>query len=274
MLDIEIAEHAERQRADKVDEQILHRVVQADIEIAVKAQILSIDGDGGDVVNRNGNILVRRVKHNRRDCVHDRVLLHIHVEQPVHAELKKLPQNADGHREAERDKRHINRGQLELDLVIPVQNIDECKAERCAQKTRRCVEDGIPVGDIDEKAAQLTQNFRSEDEHQNDDLQCAWQLDAEVFLHKQRQQKQKQHQQADCRVFIFAAQDRRDEDCHDNQTQNDIDRKYGGLFFCFREQPQPLLTVLFLHIQIPQSLVKKIVPEIYAKNKRKNVKDL
>jgi len=37
---------------------------------------------------------------------------------------------------------------------------------------------------------------------------------------------------------------------------------------------QPPLTVLFFHSQILHSLVKKIVPEIKRKNKRKNVKDL
>ena len=136
------------------------------------------------------------------------------------------------------------------------------------------MQNGIPVWNIDEKAAQFAQNFRREDEHQNDDLQRTRQLDAEVFLHKQRQQKQKQHQQADCRVFIFAAQNRRDEDRHDDQTQNDIDGKHSRLLLRLRDQPQPPLTVLFFHSQILHSLVKKIVPEIKRKNKRKNVKDL
>ena len=31
--------------ADEIHEQILHRVVQTDVEIAVKAQILPVDGD-------------------------------------------------------------------------------------------------------------------------------------------------------------------------------------------------------------------------------------
>ena len=39
------------------------------------------------------------------EMVDDRVLLHIHVEKPIHPELKELPQNTDRHRKTERGQR-------------------------------------------------------------------------------------------------------------------------------------------------------------------------
>ena len=44
MPEIEKAADAENQRADKVHEQILHRVVEANVQIPVKAKVDSIDG--------------------------------------------------------------------------------------------------------------------------------------------------------------------------------------------------------------------------------------
>ena len=266
-LDIEVAEDAEGQSADEVDEQILHRVVQADVQIPVKAQVFAVDGNRGDPVDRDGDVLVCRVEHDGGDRVHDRVLLHVHVEQPVHAELKEFPQHADRHRKAECDERHVDRRQLEFDLVVAVEDIDQRKAEGRAEEARRRMQDRIPVRYVDEKAAKLAQNLRGKDEDQDDDLQRARQLDAEVPLHEQRQQKQKQHQQADRRVFIFSPQDRRNEDRNDDQSQNDVDREHGRLLLRLCEQPQTLLAGLFLHILRSPSLVKRILLDAREKNK-------
>ena len=42
-------EHGEHDRADEVDDQILHRVDQTDVEVAAEAQVLAIDRDLGNV---------------------------------------------------------------------------------------------------------------------------------------------------------------------------------------------------------------------------------
>ena len=43
VLDIEIPNNTEGHGANKVDEQILHSIIQADIQVAVKAQVIAVD---------------------------------------------------------------------------------------------------------------------------------------------------------------------------------------------------------------------------------------
>ena len=50
-LGTEVADDAERKRTDKVDEQILHRIIQAHIQIAAKTERFAIDGHVRDVVH-------------------------------------------------------------------------------------------------------------------------------------------------------------------------------------------------------------------------------
>ena len=50
VLHVQETEHGEHDRADEVDDQILHRVDQTDVEVAAEAQVLAIDRDLGNVV--------------------------------------------------------------------------------------------------------------------------------------------------------------------------------------------------------------------------------
>ena len=155
LLDIEVPDGAEHHRADEIDEQIRHGVVQTDIQIPVEAQVLPVDGDRVDAVDGDGNVAVGGIQHDGGDGLHHRVLLHIHVEQTVHAELEELPQHADGHGEAERRQRHIDGGQLKFDAAVAVENVDEGEARGGAEEARGGVEHGVPMGIGDEIALQL-----------------------------------------------------------------------------------------------------------------------
>ena len=229
VLDIEVPDGAEHHRADEVHEQVLHGVVQPDVQIAAEAQFLPIDGHRGDAVDGHRDVAVGGVQHDGGDGVHDGVLLHIHVEEPVHAELEELPQHAHGHGEAEGRQRHVDRGQLELDTAVAVQNVDECEARGCAEKAGGGVEHGVPVVVGDEVAFQFAQYLRGEDEQENDDLQGGRQLDAEVLLDEEGQHKQHQHQKADERAFVFAADDGGYQRGQHDQPQHRIYGEHGGL---------------------------------------------
>jgi hypothetical protein len=81
----------------------------------------------------------------------------------------------------------------------------------------------------DEIALELAEDLRSENEHKDDDLQRARQLDAEVSLHKARQHEQDQHQNAYERALIVFMNDRHDHDADDDQTQDPVDGNHRPL---------------------------------------------
>ena len=229
MLDIEVADGAEHHCADEVNEQIRHGVVQSDIQIAAEAQLLPVDGDGGDTVDGDGNIFIGRIQHDGGNGAHHRVLLHVHVEETIHAELEELPQHTHRHGEAESRQRHVNRGELELDPAVAVENVDQREACGGAEKTGGGVQHGVPVGKRDEVALQLAQYLGGEDEQQDNDLQCGGKLDAEVLLDEEGQHEQHQYQQADEGTLIFAADDGGHQRSQHNEPQNQIHGEHGGL---------------------------------------------
>ena len=106
---VEIADDAERDSADKADKQIFHRVVEANVEIAAEAEVDAVDSGGLDILDDNGDVAVRLVKHDAGNGVHHGVFLHIKQEDPVGGKLDKFPQHADGHRKAEGRDGHIER---------------------------------------------------------------------------------------------------------------------------------------------------------------------
>ena len=229
LLDIEVPYGTEHHRTDEVHEQIPHGVVQPDVQVSAEPQLLPVYRHRGDAVDGHGDVAVGGIQHHRGDGVHHRVLLHIHHEQPVHAELEELPQYAHGHGEAERRHSHIDRGQLKLDLAVAVENVDEREPRGGAQKSRGGVQHGVPVRIGDEVALQLAQYLRCENKQQYDDLQRGRQLDAEVLLDKKRQDKQSQYQQADKRALIFAADDGRHQRSQYDQPQYGVYGEHGGL---------------------------------------------
>ena len=229
MLDVEIADGAEYCGADEVNEQVGHGVVQPNIQIAADAQLLPVDRHGGNAVDGDGRIAVGGVQHDGSDGADDGVFLHIHRKQPVHAELKELPQYAHSHGKAECRQRHIDRRKRKLDAAVAIENVDHGEACGGAEKAGGGVQNGIPVGICDKIALQLAQNFGGKDKQQNDDLQCGGQLNAEVLLNKERQHEQDQYQKADERAFILTAQNRGDQYGGHDETQHQIYGKNSGL---------------------------------------------
>lgn len=86
--------------------------------------------------------------------------------------------------------------------LVAVEQVDKRKAERRADKARRRVQHGVPMRVGDEIALELAEDLRGENEHKDDDLQRARQLDAEVAFHESRQHEQNQHQNAYERALI------------------------------------------------------------------------
>ena len=148
VLDEEVADDRERDRANAVDLKVLHRVDQTDIEVAVEllGPVLAVDDDALD-----GHVHWRiesvRVERNRVDLVHHVVLLHIGVHHLVAGELEKLPQHADRHREAERNERQKQRRQTEREALASVEQVNQTEADRRDQKAVYRVQHGVPAGD-------------------------------------------------------------------------------------------------------------------------------
>lgn len=64
VLHIDEPDDGEHDRADEIDDEILHRVDQADVKIAAKAEVAPIDRHLRDVVDMNGVIGVGRIEHH------------------------------------------------------------------------------------------------------------------------------------------------------------------------------------------------------------------
>ena len=106
---------------------------------------------------------------------------------------------------------------------VAVEQVHHGETERRADKARRRVQHGVPMRVGDKIALELAEDLGSENEDQDNDLQRARQLDAEVALHELRQHEQNQHQHAYERALIVFMNDRHDHDADDDQTQDPVD---------------------------------------------------
>ena len=105
----EIANQRKGQGTKEVDEEILHRVIESDIQIPAGGQYLPVYRDAVDPADNNWDVSVGLVQQRAGKLRDDGVLLHIHEKQTIHGKLKKLPQHADRHGKAERCYREISR---------------------------------------------------------------------------------------------------------------------------------------------------------------------
>ncbi len=228
LLHIEVADDREDDRADEVDHEVLHRVVDADVQVAAQAErllgaVAVDDDDVRDVVNRDDLVAARLVELNGADGVHDGVLLHVKAEEIVPGVLEELPEHADGHGEAERDDRQIDRRELEGEHVALVEQIDQSKADGRAQKAVERMEHGIPVRHADVEAVELAEDFCGEDEQQDDDLQRAGQLDIELAREDAGQNEQHQGQPAEEDALKIAPEGRAHQREDHQRAQDEID---------------------------------------------------
>ena len=118
-----IPEDTEDQGAEEVDEEVLHGIGNADIEIAPFDDMNgAVTGDNvgfDNVFDANTGLDIVRVKGDRADACEDDVLLHIHRKEVVHRKFPKLPEHADGHRKAEGDHGEVEGGEVHV-LAVAV----------------------------------------------------------------------------------------------------------------------------------------------------------
>lgn len=232
---IKIADDREGQRADKVDEQILHRVQQTNVEIPAQTQCglgtVGLNNDDiGDILQHNGGVAARGVQHDGANRVDDGVLLHIEEEQLVHRTLKKFLDDAGGHRKAERHDGQIQRRQVEPRLAVAVQNVQQGKADGRAQKAVQRVQHRVPVGEGDVVRADLAHDFRCINEQQDDDLQRVRQGDVQLFFQDAGHHEQDKRQHAEKNVFKVAVENLCQHDQHNRDAQQDIHHRDGASF--------------------------------------------
>ena len=137
----------------------------------------------------------------------DGVLLHVHMEQPVHGKLPELPQDAHGHGEAKGRHGTVDRGEVKLDAAVAVENVNHGKADGRRQKAAGGVEHGVPIGVGEIVALELPENFRGEDKEQDDDFQGVGEVNVEPALDEGRQHEEHQRQQAGEGAFVVAPDD-------------------------------------------------------------------
>ena len=133
-FDIEIADDGKDDGADEIDDEILHGIVDADIEIAADAErflgaVRVHDHDIGNIRNLHDFIAFCRVEHGAVDCGDDGILLHVLAEKCIGGIFKDLPKHPDGHGKAECGDGKIERGKLEGKFFVAVEHVHKGEAD-------------------------------------------------------------------------------------------------------------------------------------------------
>ena len=119
--------------------------------------------------------LVCGVERNGGYARDEGVLLHVHPKECVEAKLDKLPEDADGHREAKGNQRYIDRGEADV-LARPVEKVDKGEANGRAEKAVERVQDGVPARNQHVVVVNLSENLCGEDERIDNCLEEAGNL--------------------------------------------------------------------------------------------------
>ena len=160
----------------------------------------------------------------------DGVFLHIGMEKEVHSKLKKLPQHANGHGEAECHQRQEERRQVEGQPLIVVQQQYHGKAHGRRQEAVEGMEHSVPPRNDHIEGIDLAQNLRREDEAQNGDFQRRRQFDVQLHLNPAGRIQQQQRQNAEEGAFIASPHDLAYQR-HDHQGSQNIKNDKGALMF-------------------------------------------
>ena len=142
---IKVADDGEGQRADKVDEQILHRIQQADVQVPAQAQgclgtVRLHDNYISDVVQHHRVVTAGRVQHDGADTLYhgvlpigsapcrDRAQPRVHIKKNswsiVHSKNSQMTPTVIEKQNATMARQ---RRQVEPRAVVPVQNIQQEK---------------------------------------------------------------------------------------------------------------------------------------------------
>ena len=244
---VEEAGDGEHHRADEVHEQVLHGVDDADIQITAQAQALAVDDDILNALDGHHLIGSGGIQRHGVDRVDDSVLLHIRVEEEVHAELKEFPQHADGHGEAERHQRQEEGRQVEGQPLVVIEQQDHGEAHGGGQEAVEGVEHGVPVGDVHIEGVDLPQDLRREDEAQNGDLQRRRQLDPQLHLEPAGDIQQHDGQNTKERALVVVQEQLADQHHQHQNTQGVKHDKGASVLPQFPRHglPEVLLLPLF-----------------------------
>ena len=141
------------------------------------------------------------------------------MEEHVHAELKELPEDADGHGKAKGHQRQEDGGEVEGEALVVVEEHHHGEAHRRRQEAVEGVEHGVPMGDHHVKGVDLSQNLRRVDEAEDGDLQGGRQLNVELHLNPAGHIEEQIGQGAVERALIAADEDLTDKDDDDQKPQ-------------------------------------------------------
>lgn len=205
MQDIEIADDGKRERAEKVEDQVLHGIDHADVE-----KTAVDDGDDiarfvkeyglCDVLHGDDDVLAALVQQNAPHGVDQKIFLHIQFADVVHKKFKKFPQHPHGHGKTERHNGEKEGGKGKL-APAAVEKVGQSEPDGRAQEPVDKVQKTVPKGKVYIKRRRLAQHFRTENEQQDNDFQRCRYLDAEGFFDEKGQKGQKQCQCAEYRRF-------------------------------------------------------------------------
>ena len=110
---IEKAGDREHHRADEVHKQVLHGVNDANVQIAAKAQTLTVNDHILDIWDGYNLVGAGDIQCGAVDGVNHCIPLHVCAQKEIHAEFKKFPQHADGHGETNGHQSQKQRGEIE-----------------------------------------------------------------------------------------------------------------------------------------------------------------
>ena len=197
------AQGGEHHRPHKIHQQVLHGVVEADVQIG--GPILAVDRYAVHH-HLDGGVFAIGVQGHSAEGLHPGILLHIHAKKAVHGVLEELPHHPGGHGEAEGHQGHKGGGEAHLEFVRAVEDVHHGHADGRHQKAVHGVEHGVPEGEDEVILLDLPQNLRGEDKQQDDDLQGVGHLDVQPVLHKGGDKEQDQGQPAEEHVVIIPFQ--------------------------------------------------------------------
>ena len=161
------------------------------------------------------------IQGDRLKLSDNKVLLHILSEEKISRTLNEFPADSDCHRETKCHQAQVERGKLNP-FAVPVQQINQGKANRRAEKPVNRVQHGVPPRKIDVEIIHLSQNFRRKNEKIDDSLKQRGNFYFQIVLHKTRRKKKEQRQEAYPYSLIIPHKDLPDHTEKNQRAQNRI----------------------------------------------------
>lgn len=216
---VEVAGDTEGNSPDEVDEEVLHGVNKANVEVSTHSELLTVDHYFVDVPDNHDLLTACWVECNRTQGMDDRVLLHVHTEKHIHGKLKEFPDHPDGHGEAECHDGNKEGGKTDTEAFALVEDVHQREADGCGEKTVEGMQGGIPEGIGHVVSSHLSQDGSSKDEEEDDVLQGIGDVYAGVGLDEGGDGKEDEGKDTEKDVLITAVENLDDHDQDNYQTK-------------------------------------------------------